>query len=112
MDTLTDLVILALASWRLAYMLVEEAGPFEVFSRLRYRAGVRSVVTRDNAGQPVGSRTALNTLAEGLTCVWCVSVWAALVLLIPWPPLEWLRLVLAVSGGAIVIHEAIERLRK
>ena len=40
-DTLTDFIILALAAWRLAYMLVEEDGPGAVFSRLRYRAGVR-----------------------------------------------------------------------
>ena len=112
METLTDLVILALASWRLAYMLVNEDGPGAVFSRLRYRAGVRSVVTRDNAGQPVASKVALNGLAEGLMCVWCVSVWAAALLLVPWPPLEWLRWLLAVSAGAVLAHEVVERLRR
>ena len=110
--TALDFLILSLASWRLAYMLVEEAGPFEVFSRLRYWAGVRSVVSRDNDGQPVTSKVALNSLAEGLTCVWCMSVWTAALLLVPWPPLEWLRWLLAVSAGAVLAHELVERLRR
>jgi hypothetical protein len=111
-----DFVILALAAWRLAYMLVNEDGPGAVFSRLRYRLGVRSVVTRGNDGQPEASKVGLKPWSELWLCVWCMSVWTAtalvLLALLPWEPLEWLRLLLAVSAGAIVIHEAIERLRR
>ena len=110
--TALDFVILALAAWRLAYMLVNEDGPGAIFSRLRYRLGVRSVVTRGNDGQPEASKVATNWLAEGLTCVWCVSIWTALLLLLPWEPLYWLRLLLAVSGGAILVNELVERLRR
>lgn len=103
---------LALASWRLAHMLVNEAGPFAVFSRLRYKAGVRAVATKDGHGNPAASRVALTPLAEGLTCVWCVSVWAAALLSIPLAPLRWLRLVLAASGGAVIVKEAVERIQR
>jgi len=107
-----EVVILALAAWRLAHMLVEEAGPGGVFARLRYRAGVRSIVVKDGQGNPVGSKAAMNWLAEGLTCTWCVSVWAAALLALPLAPVRWARLVLAGAAGAVIAHEATERLRR
>lgn len=107
-----EVVILALAAWRLAHMLVEEAGPGGVFARLRYRAGVRSIVTKDGQGSPVVSKAALNWVSEGLTCVWCVSVWAAALLAVPWAPVKWARLVLAGSAGAVVVHETVEKVRR
>lgn len=51
-----NLLILALFAWRLAYMLVKEAGPFEIFTRLR----------------------AVTTAGGLLTCIYCCSVWTAL----------------------------------
>jgi len=109
---LWNYVLLALAAWRLAHMLVAEDGPGAIFSRLRHGAGVRSVVTRDAQGNPEASRAALTPLAEGLTCVWCVSMWTAALLALPLGPVRWLRLVLAASAGAIVTHEALERVRR
>lgn len=53
---LEQIVIIGLAAWRLAYMLVKEDGPFEVFVRLRKRA----------------ERLKL------LECVYCVTVWLAI----------------------------------
>lgn len=103
---------LALAAWRLAHMLVEEAGPGAVFSRLRYALGVRSVVTKDAHGQPQASRAALSPIAELFMCVWCMSVWTAAFLAIPLAPLRWLRLVLAASGGAVVVKTVIERIER
>lgn len=57
-----DLLILALASWRLASLLVQEAGPLDVFARFR----------------------AHSTLAGLLDCVWCASVWTAAGMLLLW----------------------------
>lgn len=110
--TALDFVILGLAAWRLAYMLVNEDGPGALLSRLRYRLGVRSVVTRGADGQPETSKVALNGLAELWLCVWCMSVWCSLVLLLPWEPIYWLRLVLAASALAVLVHEGVERLRR
>ena len=115
-----DLLLTALAAWRIASLLVDEAGPWGVFSRLRYRAGVRGIVVMDPAGKPTAARTAQGWLAEGLTCVWCVSVWAAMLLVgldvmstslgVGWVYAAG-RLVLAASAGAILVHQTIERLR-
>jgi len=107
-----ELLVQGLAAWRLASLLVNEDGPGDVFSRLRYRAGVRQVVVNGPHG-PAATRTALTGLAKGLTCVWCVSVWTAglLGLLTRRPAGRALRDALAVSAGAIAVHEGLARLR-
>ncbi|GAB4565351.1 MAG: hypothetical protein Kow0047_15850 [Anaerolineae bacterium] len=101
----------ALAAWRLAHMLVEEDGPWAIFARLRYRAGLRHAAVKGEDGQVRVSRIASNTLAEGLSCVWCVSVWAAALFTWRCRLVIWLRRALAVSAGAILMHEVIRWLR-
>ena len=99
-----------LASWRLASLLVNEDGPWAVFSRLRYWAGIRKVPVKTGEQTDilvVGS----SSLAQGLTCVWCISVCASVLLSLPLAPVRWLRNVLAISAGAIVAHEGVEWLR-
>lgn len=110
-------VLTALAAWRLASMLVNEDGPGAMFARLRRWAGINYVVRMGPDGQPDSMRVAQGALAEGLTCVWCVSVWTAglfvLLSLIPYANVVVgvLRDVLAVSAAAILLHEGLERLR-
>lgn len=111
LDALTSM----LACWRIASLLVNEDGPWSVFSRLRYKAGIRSVVRQDAQGRPAVSRTANNALAEGLTCVWCVSLWIAILDFvlqrIPAVRVLWgmVRSVSAISAGAILVHTAVGR---
>jgi hypothetical protein len=106
-----------LASWRLANLLVNEDGPFAVFARLRYAAGIRPLPVmsmEEMGGGELQARTfAMNTLAEGLTCVWCVSVWTAALFLLAAkvPGCAIVRRILAVSAGAILVHETIDRLQ-
>ena len=80
--------IAALATWRLAFLLVRERGPRDVFGRLRRRVG--------------------NGIAgEMLSCVKCVSFWIA----IPFAFFvrgTWTELVviwLALAGVAALIDE-------
>jgi hypothetical protein len=76
-----DLLVLCLATWRLAYMVTRESGPFDVFTTLRERL-------------PLGGLT---------SCIYCASVWAALLLLLLWhTPAQPLLLVLAIAGGALM----------
>jgi hypothetical protein len=107
-----DLLIIALATWRLASLLVNEDGPYEIFARLRYRVGLRSVPIFDpDTGVPSITVLASNTWAKGLTCVWCTSIWCSILLygvsLIAWPVVY----VLAVSAVAILVHEVTQCLR-
>lgn len=100
-----------LAAWRLAHLIVHEDGPWDVFARLRYLVGVRWVVRQEPAG-PTPTRVATTSLAKGLTCLWCVSVWTATALRLSRGNrlAAALRDVLALSAGAIVVHEMLRRL--
>lgn len=79
---LLDLLVMALATLRLAYMISVETGPWRMFYWLRTRV-------------PLGGLTA---------CIYCTSVWLALIVgivyivqpIIVWP--------FAVSGAALVVR--------
>lgn len=91
---LTHLIILSLATYRLSYMVSSEDGPWRVFSKLRKAPPVRS-----------GAR-------QWLSCPFCFSVTAAAVLSLLWmteePAAVWFVSVLAISGAAVVIHQALK----
>lgn len=93
--SVNDVLILTLATWRLAYMLVYEDGLFSVFDRIR--------------------RVANNweTTGELLSCVWCCSVWTAAGMLLLWRHEigQIVVTVLALSALAITLHTVIERLK-
>lgn len=83
---MTDLLTLALATWRLAYMLVKETGPAAIFERAR-------------ADIPHGGL---------LHCVYCASVWCALLLWLLWSlGWRWPVRVLAGSGLAVLLHRYV-----
>jgi len=86
------LIIGILVTWRVTHLVVYEAGPWDVFGRLRRSAGN-------------------GIFAELLGCFYCFSLWAA-------APLAWLlaatwthRLLLwpAFSGGAILLERLAAR---
>lgn len=95
-----DWVIAALALWRLASLFTEERGPFDVFWRLRARAGI----IHDDEGRPIGYDE--TRYAAGLLyCLWCFSLVAALLygaLWLVWPDgARALSVPFALSAGAI-----------
>lgn len=99
-DTLT-LILLALATWRITSLIVNEDGLFSVFTRLRALA----------------SHTPLR---DGIHCVWCMSVWVGALLatlyvvaLPAWALMarDALVLLCALSALAIVLQIVIERLQ-
>lgn len=99
---LSTLLILILATWRLSSLLVNEAGPLDMFDRLRHLAGVRQ--------NEYGVIYAANVAGRALTCVWCTSVWTGLGVFLFWwyvPYGLWLLVPLALSGGAIIVEEVI-----
>ena len=72
LDILAWVVISALATWRISYMLVNERGAFGVTEWIRNRVGV---LTRlDEHGRAYSP----NELGKLLECVYCTSVWVAL----------------------------------
>ena len=111
-----EYIIIGLAAWRLAHMLVKEAGPFDIFVRLRHLVGISQIVIQDERGTDI-AWTAANTFAEGLMCIWCVSVWTAALLslssLLPVVGIAfmWLNRILALSAGAIIVQEVLAVIR-
>jgi hypothetical protein len=63
-------VLASLAVWRISHMVVKEDGPFEVFRKIRDRAGVQW--DEDN-GQLYG----VDFKSALLSCPLCLSVWIA-----------------------------------
>ncbi len=85
---LLDLLLLVFATWRISYLLVHEAGPGNVFRRLRDRF-------------PAEGR---GGIGDALACVYCTSVWVGTALFMLWlTPLWWLIIPPAVSGMAIML---------
>ena len=91
-----ELAILILATWRLAYMLLYDDGPFDVFIAIR------------KAGAWIG-------FSEVFGCIYCMSVWIAAfhlaLVMLALPPdivgIVWLYLYwTAISGGASLAHRA------
>lgn len=97
------MIIEALAVWRLAHLIVYEDGPGDIFWRIRKAAGA----------EDEGS---LSNLAKGLTCIWCVSMWAAMFLIalrLLIPKLAVLLVLpLALSAGAILVHSVVAKLQR
>lgn len=77
---MTDLILIALATWYVSYSLTSTHGPYNVFSTLR------------------------NKLPHGglLDCPVCLSFWAALILLLV--PMGIVVQALALAGGAMLLH--------
>ncbi len=77
-----DLLILALATWRLAYLVSRERAPFNIMGYLRDKF-------------PLGGGTA---------CMMCMSVWTAALMLVLWhTPAQPVVYVAALSGAALML---------
>jgi len=100
---LLDLVILALATWRMSHLLTYEDGPWHLFERLRYLSGVRY--------DAESHEIATTHLAEGVLCTWCNSVWFGMLwaaLYAMTPGAIYAALPLALSALSIAIQELCE----
>lgn len=64
------LLVLALATYRLTLLLNNEAGPGDIFGKLRTWSGVRY----DQYSNPY----ATGWLSEGILCPYCLSVWVGI----------------------------------
>lgn len=100
-----EFILCALAVFRLAHMIAEESGPMRVFRKLR-------------AAPKKGT-----SLREGVACPYCWSLWLATIIVtflfaLPHLP-AWaiatgwfIVTMLALSGAAILFHQAFTWLRR
>lgn len=87
------LLLAVLAVYRVARMLTQEDGPFDLFTRLRAAVGQSTWVGR------------------GLHCFMCVSFWLSFiaVAMVVSPVLwrEYILTSLGVAGGAVVVYQVV-----
>lgn len=107
---LEPLIIVSLASWRLAFFLVNERGLFRIGDGIRWLAGVR-VEERVTAvgGIAYPHQTADSETAKLFTCMYCMTVWTPLLYLLwhtDYAVVVWL---LAIAALSLLIHKVHER---
>ena len=98
------LIIGVLATYRVTSLFQGEVGPFDMFVWIRKRFGI----VHDHLGFPHGyPDTMFGKLFE---CFWCLSIWVGTgVSVMLALGLWWLLLPLALSGGAILCAEGVEK---
>jgi hypothetical protein len=104
--SITSLIVLSLAVWRISTMLVDEEGPGDILVKLRWLIGIREVVTVE--GEKVSRVIEVHgIIARLFRCVWCLSIWIALIFALFYAPDMWLTATFTLSGGALVVHKVI-----
>lgn len=91
-----NLIVGALATWRLSHLLIKEDGPYDVFGRLRDAVGI----TYDERSRPVAG----SELAKIFLCFWCMSIWVGLFITLLTAPRRWYINALAYSAVTIGIE--------
>jgi hypothetical protein len=105
-----DFLINLLAVARLSFLLVDEDGPYSIFSKIRKYFGLVVIINIDGEEEKVAlvdtDDSEFYTLMQGiLDCKWCTSVWMSILV---WalnlsPYTKWLNYILALSMAAILI---------
>ena len=97
-------VILSLATWRVSKLLTGEAGPFNVFLKIRKASGI---VHLDYTPYQIPD----TFFAQLLSCVWCTSVWVGTLWFVAWylapKETELIAIPLALSAVAILFESHI-----
>lgn len=89
---LVQVLVIGLAAWRLSALLVYEDGPFRIFERFRTLIGI----------DPNGGVISSGFLPQLFTCIYCTSVWVAVLMWLLWLVAWWIPGVLAAAAVALV----------
>lgn len=88
--TAADFLILSLACWRVAFLVTNDTFPF-------------SYVRQWSKEYAIPRKLGLD---YGLSCIRCMSVWAAILTFLLWfTPLQPIVYIAAISGGALMLHK-------
>ena len=95
--SMIEFVIMGLATWRLAFLLVYEGGPFGIVRRMRQWLGIDHDPERQPLPYVGGGFGGL------FSCIWCMSFWQAIMVLTVWVYAPYVVVGLALWGGASLI---------
>lgn len=98
-----ELLLVALATWRISHMLVYEEGPFGLLTAIRSRFGVE----HDSSGYPVGW-----PVHSIFACVWCVAWYVGAVLLLCWWAVPAIVVLAAIAAVVAFLAMATDILRR
>ena len=98
---------MSLATWRVASLLADEGGPFDVLEKLRTRLGVRYV---DDTSERQGT----GELSRNLLCTWCSTLYFVAPFWTVFYALSrkwaiWIALPFALSALAVYVERQIWR---
>lgn len=96
--------------YRISHMVAHEAGPFNVFGKLRHLADKISPKETIHAPDMVSISVAkTGSFYAGLTCTACNSVWFSMILSIFLVSnfLEWFLFSFSISAGVILLTKVI-----
>ena len=98
-----DLVIGALAVWRVTSLLHRERGPFDIFLRLRERIGVK------HSDGMLGDVFPDTYLGQMFGCPWCLTMNVAILYTVVYffgtTVVTWLALPFALSALALLVEK-------
>jgi len=108
---LVQLLVLILATWRIAYSIYDDSqdGPYNILHRIRYWIGMR--YDEKNRLAVVANPAWKRELASMHQCMYCMSVWYGLAATLLWlivPIREvvfFTALPFAISAGMILVHK-------
>jgi hypothetical protein len=92
---LFDVIIVGIAAWRIAHLLVLEDGPLSIFERIRTFIGLQP-------GPVQGFFPQL------FSCMWCMTVWTALGAYLLWLLVPIIVAVVAAMSIAIAFQQIFE----
>jgi len=100
---LIEIIVYSLATYRIAEIIVNEGGPFNVFGKLQRMTGV----IWDESSRPI---PADNFFSEVLSCVYCLGVWIgiffAVVSMFQFG--IFIAMPFAISAGALIVRRYID----
>ncbi|MCB1711058.1 MAG: DUF1360 domain-containing protein [Candidatus Riesia sp.] len=113
---MVELIKLSLATARLTNLLVEEAGPFDIFLKIREYFGLLDILDEDTGNidkvliQDENSNPIYTMFGLVLDCKLCTSVWVSMVLIVlsKIKYLNVINTILSVSMMAILINKGVE----
>jgi len=97
------IILLGLATWRISFMLMFDAGPGDIFIKFRKARGI------DHGDDGIPFSYPPGFWGELLSCMYCTSIWVGLVLGFTWAvlpvPTEIVCIPFMLSAIAIIIQE-------
>lgn len=93
-----QVIIIGLAAWRLGSLISKESGPFAIFDKVR------------NFLLPSGRMSSIQyEIYLALDCMWCMTVWTAMLLFLVWLITPWPVILLAAMSVAVIAEKIINK---